>query len=135
VRQLNCLQIKETGMDEEMKGKDCGSRAEGQITLKLSNQCYEKEAVFAALYKFENQCAMQMGPIGETHIQVIFKNKAGGSLSEQALAALADEFCNELIDQQVRRDLEKRFGKLRELIVEHAFSPIKNLEERVSGNV
>jgi His-Xaa-Ser system protein HxsD len=122
-------------MNTMHEGIDCNPNSNGQIILKLSKRLYEKESVFAALYKFENQCAMQMEPIGEAHIEVIFRNKAGGSLSEQALAAIADEFCNELIDQQVRRDLEKRFGKLRELIVEHAFSPITNLEERVSGNV
>ena len=107
----------------------------GQVLLKLSKRLYEKEAVFAALYRFENRCVMQMEPIGEAHIEVLFKNKTGECLSDETLSTLADEFCNELIDQQVRRDLEKRFGKLRELIVEHAFSPIKNLEERVSVNV
>jgi His-Xaa-Ser system protein HxsD len=122
-------------MNNRQEGIDGVSIANGQITLRLSKRFYEKESVFTALYRFENRCVMQMEPVGESHIEVRFKNKVDGNLSEEALVALSGEFCNELIDQQVRRDLEKRFGRLRELIVEHAFSPIKNLEERVSENV
>ena len=34
------------------------------------------------------------------------------------------QFCNELIDQQIRYDTEQKFGKIRDMIVEEAFKPI-----------
>ena len=37
---------------------------------------------------------------------------------------LLDDFCNEVLDQQVRLDIEKRYGSLRDAIVKHAFQPL-----------
>jgi len=31
---------------------------------------------------------------------------------------------NDLIDQQIRIDLQKEFGQLRNIIIEYAFSPV-----------
>ena len=45
-------------------------------------------------------------------------------------------FSNEVIDQQLRLDLEKRYGQVRELIIKHAFSPLENLKaetEKIVG--
>lgn len=39
-------------------------------------------------------------------------------------ADVQDVFIRELIDQQVRLDIEERFGHIRDLIVEEAFKPV-----------
>lgn len=39
---------------------------------------------------------------------------------------LLSEYCNEVLDQQVRLDLEKRYGAIRESIYQFAFAPIKD---------
>ena len=38
---------------------------------------------------------------------------------------------NELIDQQLRLDLEKRYGAIRRLIVQQAFAPLDDLKAEV----
>ena len=44
---------------------------------------------------------------------------------------IENKFMNELIDQQVRLDLEKRYGPIRRLIVQQAFAPLDNLKAEV----
>lgn len=42
-----------------------------------------------------------------------------------------DRFLYILSDQQIKSKLLKQNGKLRDLIVEHAFKPLENLEEKL----
>ena len=88
------------------------------ITVDLS--IYKQEVITAAVYKFTDRCFASQNKVANT-IQVTFTTKP-----EQAVnfEMLEKEFENELIDQQVRYDTEQKFGHIRNLIVEKAFSPI-----------
>lgn len=119
-------------MDVAKKGIDILEANDSSAHILLSKELYEKEAVFAALYLFEDKCVMVMTPEGATQFRVAFSLKDQAKVTANMLNSLIGQFCNELIDQQVRRDLERQFGDMRSLIVEHAFSPIKNLESRIS---
>lgn len=44
---------------------------------------------------------------------------------------MLDRFLYVLSDQQIKSKLLKQNGKLRDLIVEHAFKPLENLEEKL----
>ena len=44
---------------------------------------------------------------------------------------ILDRFLYILSDQQIKSKLLKENGKLRDLIVEHAFKPLENLEEKL----
>lgn len=44
---------------------------------------------------------------------------------------ILDKFLYILSDQQIKSKLLKENGKLRDLIVEHAFKPLQNLEEKL----
>ena len=46
---------------------------------------------------------------------------------------VAEDFCNEVLDQQVRLDLEKRYGNIRELVIRHAFAPIESLKAKIKN--
>ncbi|MGB5197130.1 MAG: His-Xaa-Ser system protein HxsD [Candidatus Deferrimicrobium sp.] len=111
---------KKTSFDENNQTKT--------ISIPLNNSCYDKVAVFQASYKFTDQCYVKIKPDEEETIVVILSLKEEGSAD---LSVIAKEFQNEVIDQQLRRELEKRYGNLRELIYEHAFAPIANLTDRV----
>jgi len=52
------------------------------------------------------------------------KRKADRAPDFESLEEDARTFCNEVLDQQVRLDLEARYGNIRELIVRQAFSPV-----------
>ena len=52
----------------------------------------------------------------------------GYEINPDEVKKLLGEFCNEALDIQIRLDLEKRFGNLREVIYEHAFSPLGGVD-------
>ena len=102
---------------------------DGKLLVELSKEMYEKQAVFAAAYKFTDKCVVLIEPVGRHSVGVYFKNKSNSDDSE--LMEIAEQFCNEVLDQQLRLDIEKEYGNIRELIVEHAFSPISGIKEKV----
>lgn len=99
---------------------------DGKLLLTLAKEYFLREAVFAATHKFSGACGVEIFPIGEYEVGVWLTPKA--KMTDKELQDIAWSFSEELIDQQVRLDLEKRNGRIRELIVKHAFSPLDNLE-------
>lgn len=95
------------------------------VVLKFSKQFYEKSAILNAAYKFTDKCIIQIEPLEEGYVGIWFKLKEGQN--PDLLKKILDDFCNEALDQQVRLDLEKRYGNLRDTILKHAFLPIENL--------
>ena len=83
---------------------------------------YSKEVVTASIYKFTHlfYVHQEMDSSNLNLVQVIFESKEGNNID----AEVPKQFCNELIDQQLRFDTEKKFGYIRNLIVEEAFKPI-----------
>ena len=57
----------------------------------------------------------------ETNKYIISVEKEGKESFDTEFKSL---FLKELTDQQVRLDIEKRFGHIRDLIVEEAFKPV-----------
>jgi His-Xaa-Ser system protein HxsD len=95
---------------------------DGQVLVRLNQRMYEREAVMAATYKFTDRCIVEVEPVGEQHVLVRFLPKEGGEMT--SLETIAANFRNEVIDQQVRLDLDRRYGSLRDAIVRHAFEPV-----------
>jgi len=94
---------------------------EGKLLIKLSREIYEKDAIMAATYKMTGACTILLKPLGEDTLGAVFEPK--GEQNQGELEKIAKEFCNEVLDQQIRLNLEKSTGTIRELIVKHAFSP------------
>ncbi len=84
--------------------------------------CYSHEAVTAAVYKFTDKYYIQQQSSPKTSdiLFVFFESKDGAEVFDVDVK----QFCNELIDQQVRVYVNKEFGKIRDMIVEEAFKPI-----------
>ena len=101
------------------------SKIDGEkFLLKLSKQFYEKPAVMAAAYKFTDKCVILIEPLEEGYVGVFFQAK--NNENPDMIPDLINDFCNEVLDQQVRLDLEKRYGSLRDTIVKHAFLPFES---------
>jgi len=98
-----------------------------KFLLKLSKQFYEKSAVMAAAYRFTNKCIILIEPLKEGYVGVWFQAK--NNENSDMIPDLVNDFCNEVLDQQVRLDLEKRYGTLRDTIVKHAFQPIESISK------
>ena len=73
--------------------------------------------------------SVMMTGIEDYYITLTLEPKINQSMIE--LESAVSDFCNEVLDQQIRLNLEKRNGRIRELIVEHAFSPLADLKSRL----
>jgi His-Xaa-Ser system protein HxsD len=94
---------------------------EGKLLIKLSKEIYQKDAIMAAAYKLTGACTILVKPFDEDTLGVVFEPK--GEQDQSELEKIAKDFCNEVLDQQIRLNLEKSSGIIRDLIVKHAFSP------------
>ncbi len=95
--------------------------ADGRMGLVLSKELYQKEAVFQAAHKYTDSCHIIIEPADDKNVGVYFQFKPG---AEGNLKTIALDFCNEVLDQQIRLDLEREYGHIREMIVRQAFAPI-----------
>ena len=80
---------------------------------------YAKESLVAACYKFTDRFYIHQ-QTSDNNVIVVFETKDGNDVSE----FVVKQFCNELIDQQVRHNTNQQFGHIRDLIVEEAFKPV-----------
>ncbi|MDD3012559.1 MAG: His-Xaa-Ser system protein HxsD [Candidatus Gastranaerophilales bacterium] len=89
-----------------------------QLLLELNNNIYDINAINQTAYKFTDKCYIYINPLSNDIIGVYFKLK---EQNDSNLELLADNFCNELLDQQVRISVNKDFGHIRDILVKKAF--------------
>lgn len=91
-----------------------------QVTVDLS--LYAKDVITAAIYKFSHLFYIhQMTDMANPNfVNVVFESKGGKIVTED----IPKQFCNELIDQQLRHNVNVQFGHIRDMIVEEAFKPV-----------
>lgn len=95
-----------------------------KILISLRKEIYEKSAVLAAAHKMSECFTVVIDSIDDKTVGIYMQPKAGIEASEEVLKEAVSDFCNEALDQQVRLDIERLYGPIRELIVKQAFSPI-----------
>jgi His-Xaa-Ser system protein HxsD len=110
-------------MDAKVKRKPAS------LEVTLSKEIYEKEAVFAAAYALSGVCRNRVEPGQAGYVKVTLELL--DSSPDTDMRQIENKFMNELIDQQLRFDLEKRYGSLRRLIVKQAFAPLDDLKAEV----
>ncbi|OHB57691.1 MAG: His-Xaa-Ser system protein HxsD [Planctomycetes bacterium GWF2_42_9] len=102
------------------------NKDDNSICLQVDEYLYQKEAIQAASHKFIDKNYVKIDRNSVGLISVILRPKENCESENLAL-----EFCNELIDQQVRINIEKSCGNIRDLIVKQAFAPIDNIQDEV----
>ena len=93
-----------------------------RANINIDSSLYDLEAINAATYAFTGNYHIIATRKEGTSVTVTFelKNKTcGRDVSEDI-----KEFVNVVIDHQVRLQLDRANGKIRDLIVTHAFSPL-----------
>jgi His-Xaa-Ser system protein HxsD len=88
-----------------------------QVIVDMS--LYTKESLVATCYKFTDRFYVHQQAM-DNNVEVIFESKDGNAVTD----TIVKQFCNELIDQQVRYNTNLQFGHIRDLIVEEAFKPV-----------
>ena len=82
---------------------------------------YSVDAVTATSYKYTDRFYVHQQTVDEKKMNVIFEAK---DCNVPVSSDTVKQFCNDLIDQQVRVLVNKDFGHIRDLIVEEAFKPV-----------
>ena len=94
-----------------------GNKFQMSIDLNL----YAKEAITATLYKFSHLFYIhQSMDSNQNRVIAIFESKDNNIVDDK----IVKQFCNELVDQQLRYNTNVQFGHIRDLIVEEAFKPV-----------
>lgn len=90
-----------------------------KFQVKVCLAIYAKEAVAAACYKYSGKYFVHQELV-EEQILITLESKEDNAVDE----TIAKSFCNELIDQQIRFNVNTQFGKIRDMIVTEAFRPV-----------
>lgn len=96
---------------------------DGEVLLTLSKELYSHDAILKSSYKFTDNFYIQVDS-DEKYFKVKFSLKKDNEDIKDQIA----QFCNELIDQQIRYSLHKSDKSIKELIIKKAFFPFKNDE-------
>ena len=80
---------------------------------------FSEKAIIATIYRYTDKYFVYQNtmPSDDKQVCVIFESK-DGALDEN----IAKQFCNDLIDQQLREITTEKCGHIRDLIVEEAFT-------------
>lgn len=90
----------------------------------LSKRLYEKDAILNATYNYSNLGYFKLDNFDDNNVALIFKVKNYGKKVD--IDMIIGNLYNEINEQQLRLDLESRMGKIRDLIYEKAFAPVRN---------
>jgi His-Xaa-Ser system protein HxsD len=94
----------------------------GCANIMIDSSLYDPEAIHAATYAFTSNYTVIATRKSDTTILVIFEEiDASAQLDIQKDMK---ELMTAVIDHQLRLQLDRANGKIRELIVAHAFSPL-----------
>ena len=96
--------------------------AEDKFQVSVDMSLYVKEVLTAPIYKFSHlfYIHQQTDANNQTLVNVIFESKDNNKVTED----VPKQFCNELIDQQIRYNTNAQFGHIRDMIVQEAFKPV-----------
>ncbi|MCM1312995.1 MAG: His-Xaa-Ser system protein HxsD [Roseburia sp.] len=100
--------------------------AEDKFQLSVDTSLYAKEVITAVLYKFSHlfYVHQQTDTSKKAFVTVIFESKDNNKVTDD----VPKQFCNELIDQQIRYNTNRQFGHIRDMIVQEAFKPISTIK-------
>lgn len=99
------------------------SISDGGATVSLSKEIYCKDAVIGAAYRRIAKYVVDISDSGQDFI-VAFAAKDSKNDNKSEIIDDMQSFFNDTLDEQLRQQLEQKTGRIRDLIVQHAFSPI-----------
>lgn len=82
---------------------------------------FSRECVLAVSNLHAGKYDVSVEPYGAEHVEITIYSRDGSPVREEMLRRVM----NDLVDCQVKMDLQKEFGALRDRIVEYAFAPVR----------
>lgn len=95
-----------------------------EIVITASKAVFQREAILAACYGYSRRYQVKIEPGTDSTASIFIRGLEDTAIPDE----LAQKVYNDIIDHQLRLDLNKQNGRLRELIVQHAFQPVANLK-------
>ncbi|MDE2103404.1 MAG: His-Xaa-Ser system protein HxsD [Patescibacteria group bacterium] len=89
-------------------------------SLSLDTTVYSLEAIKRTAYKFADRASIVINRTSDASVTVVFRF-IGANEKNNPQQVIAD-FCNELLDQDLRELVKKQTEPLRNVIIAHAFS-------------
>lgn len=93
-----------------------------KLVIEIENSIYSKEALLSAAYNYADRANILINKPTEAKYEILFISKG---ISINDLSQCAKQYCSDIIDQQMRLDVEAKYGNIRDVIVKQAFSQIK----------
>ena len=97
------------------------------IVFKVKKELYSKDAILETGYKFTNNYYFEIESQDKNYLI-----KLRPKITYIDTKNIKEDFLNELIDQQLRFDLNQKNHLLREMIIKKAFFPFFNKGEDVN---
>ena len=93
----------------------------GGFLVTIDLKLYSEKAITATIYRYTDKFFVYQSTMSDDDKQVYvnFESKEC-ELDEN----IVKQFCNDLIDQQLREITTEKYGHIRDMIVEEAFKPI-----------
>ena len=95
---------------------------DNKILLEIHNSIYSDQSLLLAAYNLSDKAYILINRTSANITEIIF---TGIDIGKDELIKCARQYCSDIIDQQIRLDIEKKFGNIRDIIVQQAFSQIK----------
>lgn len=118
---------------QERITEGCGSKnvieliqklEDGRLLLRVDKNIYQHDAILSAAYKFTDTCYINVDSLDSNYYGVYFTVKH----PDDNLTSQVNAYCNELIDQQIRCNLDNQNRSVKELIIKKAFFPFQGDE-------
>lgn len=113
--------------------------SEFSATIRLDPRIYSREAILKASYWHTNTAYIVVPESIDNRLIVKIKLKQSGPTLENpkpiTMAEFVGDFCNSLLDFELRRQVEAETAPVRQLILAKAFSESGILEDEPPGTV
>lgn len=91
----------------------------GQILVQKAY--FERDCILRVVSEYTHAYFISFYPAGDESLEISISARDGSLIDESLLRT----FFNHCIDEQIRIDLQKEFGTLRQCIVEYAFRSVE----------
>jgi len=95
-------------------------------TCLVDTAVYNKTAIFKTAYWYTERCYLFLSKPDDFPGSIRLEIRPKKQLTKDELTVLCREFCNSLIDQQVRQDVIAETGPIRDSLLKKAFFEGKN---------
>lgn len=126
-------------MSSTPEGFSSEADSEFSATIRLDSRVYSKEAILKTCHWFTDIAYVYLpeSPDGKFVVQVRLKSTAPTLTNPQPLKIedVIGEFCNSLLEFELRRQVEAETAPIRQLILAKAFSESGILEDEPPGTI